>query len=102
MFRGNLQHSAVYEGAGAPTLTKVKWSFHAGGKLIGSPAVIDGTAYVGSTNGNFYAVDIGSGQEKWKFEVKSRVTSSAAVSEGTVYFGAYDGNFYRSGLPPAS
>jgi outer membrane protein assembly factor BamB len=94
MFRGNLQHSGVYEGAGVPKLNKVKWSFHTNGMVIGSPAIVEGTVYVGSTDGNFYAVDAASGKERWKFEVKSRVTSSAAVSGGVVYFGAYDGNFY--------
>ncbi len=50
--------------------------------------------YVGSSDGNFYAVDAESGAQKWKFEVGSRVPSSPAVSGGVVYFGAYDGNFY--------
>jgi outer membrane protein assembly factor BamB len=94
IFRGNLQHGGVYEGAGVPKFNKVKWSFHTNGMVIGSPAIVEGVVYVGSTDGNFYAVDAGSGQEKWKFEVKSRVTSSAAVSGGVVYFVAYDGNFY--------
>ena len=35
--------------------------------------------YVGSTDGNFYAVDIQSGTLKWKFDAKSRVVSSATV-----------------------
>jgi len=94
MFRRNLQHSGVYEGAGMPRFSKVKWSFHTNGMVIGSPAVVQGTAYVGSTDGNFYVVDAASGKEKWKFEAKSRITSSAAVSAGVVYFGANDGNFY--------
>ncbi len=94
MFRGNAQHSGVYEGAGVPKFTKVKWSFHTGGMVIGSPAVVGGTVYVASTDGNFYAIDAASGKEKWKFEAKSRITSSAAVSGGVAYFGAYDGNLY--------
>ena len=52
--------------------------------VIGSPGVIEGTVYIGSTDRNFYAVDVTSGKEKWKFEVKSRVTSSPAVSAGAV------------------
>ncbi len=94
MFRGNPQHTGVYESAGVPKFSKVKWSFHTGGKMIGSPAVVDRTAYVGSADGNFYAVDTASGKQKWKFEVKSRIASSAAVADGIVYFGAYDGNLY--------
>jgi outer membrane protein assembly factor BamB len=94
MFRGNAQHRGVYEGAGVPKLSKMKWSFHTGGMVIASPAVVDGTVYIGSDDGNFYAVDAASGKERWKFGAHSRVPSSAAVSNGTAYFGAYDGNFY--------
>lgn len=94
MFRGNPQHSGVYDGIGVPKLSALKWSFHTSGMVIGSPAVADGTAYVGSTDGNFYAVDATTGKQKWKSEIKSRITSSAAVAGGNVYFGAYDGRFY--------
>src|SRR5581483_8673426 len=94
MFRGGLQHLGVYEAAGVPKLGGLKWKFHTGGMLIGSPTVMDGTVYVGSTDGNFYAIDAESGTQKWKFEVKSRIVSSPAVSEGVVYFTAYDGNLY--------
>jgi eukaryotic-like serine/threonine-protein kinase len=94
MFRGNAQHSGVYQGAGAPRFSRMKWSFHTGGMVIASPAVVDGTVYIGSDDGNLYAVDAASGKEKWKLAVHSRVPSSAAVSNGIVYFGAYDGNFY--------
>jgi FOG: WD40-like repeat len=94
MFRGNTQHSGVYEMPGAKTLTGLKWKFHTGGMVIGSPVATGGTVYVGSTDGNFYAVDAESGQQKWKFEAKSRIPSTPAVSDGMAYFGAYDGNFY--------
>jgi len=94
MFRGNLLHTGVYEAAGVPQFSRVKWKFQTGGKVISSPAVANGMAFVGSTDGNVYAVDLESGAQKWKFETKVRVTSSPAVSNGTVYFGSYDGNFY--------
>jgi len=94
MFRGNPEHTGVYQAQGVPKFRKVKWEFHTGGVVIASPAVVNGTVFIGSTDGNFYALDSGSGVQKWKFEVKSRITSSAAVSTGTVYFGAYNGTFY--------
>src|SRR5262249_47890448 len=37
-------------------------------------------------DGNFYAIDPGSGAQKWKFAAKSRVPSTPAVSGGKVYF----------------
>jgi outer membrane protein assembly factor BamB len=51
-------------------------------------------AYVGSTDGNLYAVDLQSGEQKWKFHTEARVVSSPAVQNGVVYFGSYDGKFY--------
>ncbi len=94
MFRGNLQHTGVYDAAGVPRFSKVKWKFHTHGFVISSPTVASDTAYVGSTDGNLYAVDLANGTQKWKFATKARVTSSPAVSGGLVYFPSYDGTFY--------
>src|SRR5258707_5211538 len=94
MFRGNPSHTGVYDAVGVPKLTGVKWKFHTNGLVISSPAVANGTVYVGSTDGNLYAVDLRSGTQRWKFATKVRVTSSPAVDGGMVYFGSYDGNFY--------
>ena len=94
MFRGNPQHSGVYDATGVAKFSQVKWKFHTAGQVISSPAVSGGVVFVGSTDGNLYALDRESGTLKWKFEAKSRITSSPAVSEGLVYFGAYDGNYY--------
>ena len=93
-FRGNAQHSGVYDAAGVPKLTGVQCAFHTQGQVISSPAVDGALVYVGSTRGNLYAVDRAAGTEKWHFEAKSRIASSPAVSNGQVYFGAYDGSFY--------
>ena len=94
MFRGNSQHTGVYEAAGVTKFNKVKWKFYTGGMVIGSPAAVQGVIYVGSTDGNLYAIESESGKQKWRFQAKSRVPSSPAVSNGTVYFTAYDGNLY--------
>jgi len=94
MFRANPQRTGVYQAAGVPRFSAVKWKFHTGGYVISSPAVADGVVYVGSTDHNLYAVDAASGTLKWKFPTKSRVMSSPAVAGGLVYFESYDGNLY--------
>jgi len=93
-FRGNPQHSGIYDAAGVPALTGVKWTFHGAGRFISSPTVDGSTIYIGSTAGLLYAIDRESGSEKWKFSAKSRIASTPAAAGGMVYFGAYDGNFY--------
>jgi len=94
MFRGNPQHTGVYQAAGVPKFSKVKWKFHTNGSVFSSPAVAGGVVYVGSSDGILYAVGIESGTLKWKFFTGSRVASSPAVDGGVVFFASYDGNFY--------
>lgn len=93
MFRGDPQHSGVYAAAGVPQFHRVQWKFHTGGQVYATPAIAGGVLYVGSTDGNFYALDLKSGTQKWKFPVGVRVASSAAVGNGLVYFESYSGNF---------
>jgi eukaryotic-like serine/threonine-protein kinase len=94
MFRGNLAHTGVYNAQGVPKFSQVKWKFHTDGQVISSPAVANGTIFVGSTDGNLYAVDLESGTQKWKLFTGVRVASSPAVENGVVYFGSYSGRFY--------
>jgi outer membrane protein assembly factor BamB len=94
MFRGNLQHTGVYNAAGTPKFNAIQWKFHTRGRVIASPAVADGVVYVGSTDGNLYSIDAVSGAQKWKFETKAWEVSSPAVVSGVVYFLSYDGHFY--------
>jgi outer membrane protein assembly factor BamB len=94
MFRGNPAHTGVYDAAGVPQFHKMKWKFHTHGFVISSPAVDGTSVYVGSTDGNLYAVDLASGAQKWKFATEARITSSPAVAQGIVYFSSYDGKFY--------
>jgi eukaryotic-like serine/threonine-protein kinase len=95
MFRGNLAHTGVYDVPPIQTLTGVKWRFHTSGRVISSPAVAGGVAYVGSTDGHMYAVDMATGTQRWTFTTGSRVTSSPAIDGGGVFFSSYDGNIYR-------
>ena len=76
MFRRDLRHTGVYNAAGAPKFNAVQWKFHTSGRVIVSPAIVNGVVCVGSTDGNFYAIDAGSRTLKWKFETKAWEVSS--------------------------
>ncbi len=93
-FRADPAHSGVYEGAGVPVLHGVKWKFRAGGAIVSSPALSDGTLFFGCSDHNVYAIDQRTGALRWKFATRGRVTSSPTVAAGTVYIGSFDGNFY--------
>jgi hypothetical protein len=94
MFRGNPQHTGVYDSTGVPAFHKIKWKFHTPGFVISSPAIDASTACVGSTDGNLCAVNLATGDQKRKFATEARITSSPAIERGTVYFSSYDGKFY--------
>jgi outer membrane protein assembly factor BamB len=94
MFRANPAHTGVYEAAGVPQFSKIKWQFQTKGQVLSSPAVTGDTVYIGSSDHYLYAVDRGTGAEKWKFKTDGRVTSSPAVASGFVFFTSYDGNAY--------
>jgi outer membrane protein assembly factor BamB len=66
------------------------------GLVLSSPAVgADGTIFVGSTDGNLYAINNVTGVVKFKYTVGAAINSSPAIgSDGTVYFAADDGNLY--------
>jgi eukaryotic-like serine/threonine-protein kinase len=100
MFRGNPRHTGVYEAAGVSKFNDVKWKFHTGGMVIGSPAVVGGLVYVGGTDGNLYALDAETGTAKWKFDAKSRLTASATVSGGWFISGHTMGISMRWRLRP--
>jgi outer membrane protein assembly factor BamB len=71
-----------------------QWRFETGGPVYSWPAVVDGTVYVGSLDGNVYGLDAESGSEEWRFATGEEVQSSPAVVDGTVYVGSLDGNVY--------
>jgi eukaryotic-like serine/threonine-protein kinase len=66
MFRGNPQHTGVYGRSAVQRFNRIKWRFHTDGRVISSPAVSNGIVYVGSADGNLYAIDRESGTQKWK------------------------------------
>lgn len=74
----------------------IEWIFDAvSGALRNTPALgDDGSIYIGSRNGTFYAVTP-DGQEKWSYETGGEIRSSAAIGpDGTIYFGSYDSEIY--------
>lgn len=50
--------------------------------------------YVGSDDGNLYAIDYVTGTQRWKFTTGGMIRSCPTVAAGTVYVGSGDGNFY--------
>jgi outer membrane protein assembly factor BamB len=94
MFRGDLAHTGVYQSAAVARAPSVQWRFRTTGRVLTSPAIAGNTAYIGSTDGQLYAVNLADGKERWHFATKARITSSPAVADGVVYVLSYDNHLY--------
>lgn len=71
-----------------------RWRFETDDWVRPSPAVVDGTLYIGGGDNHLYALDAATGREQWRFETDGRVYSSPTVVDDTVYVGSTDGAVY--------
>ncbi len=94
MFRGDAAHAGVYHTRGVRRFGGVQWRFQTGGMVQSSATVVAGIAYIGSGDGNLYALDATTGAERWRFPAARAITSSPAVARGTVYVGSRDNRFF--------
>ncbi len=94
MFRHDLGRSGTADSSGTLPQGKLKWVFSTGAPIHSSPAVADGTVYIGSQDSKFYALDAATGAKRWEYKTGSWVESSPAIVNGVVYFGSNDGRLY--------
>jgi outer membrane protein assembly factor BamB len=93
MFGDNARHSHFnpYENTiGTGNVVKLSngWLFHTGSVVGSSPAVVNGIVYVGSNDGNVYAIDTTTGTKVWSYSIGfGIVQTSPAVVNGVVYVG---------------
>jgi eukaryotic-like serine/threonine-protein kinase len=77
------------------------WAFATGDPVDANPIVVDGTAYVGSSDGHLYAVDVATGQLAWRYAAPE-VSAAPTYTMGLVCVAGVTGNFYaingRTGL----
>lgn len=84
-------------GAAGPGRPAERWSVESD-LITSSPAVVDGTAYVGgAVEGAVYAIDAGTGDERWTSSVDGSVYYTPTVSEGVIYVVADDSRIHALG-----
>lgn len=86
VWRGNIARTGEFNAQGPQQQPKLKWKFDTGKAVKASPVIVDGTVYIGSDDGNLYAIDLNTGTEKWRFSTGSPIVSSVAVYAGKVFF----------------
>ena len=92
MFRGNPAHTGDYHERTGPELAGLQWRFDTDGSVIGSPAVIGDTVWIGSSDGFLYALDRVSGRLRWKVGVGAPIASTPAVTRGRIIVMTMDGS----------
>jgi outer membrane protein assembly factor BamB len=105
-YRIDSHNSGDGTGATVPTSSAgLAWYFSTDGRINSSPAIVNGTIYVGSNDNHLYAIDAATGSQKWSYKtaedlvardfiIRKDVSTSPAVSNGTVYFGHADGGLF--------
>ena len=94
-FRGNAQNTGRSPYVGAQT-NHVKWTYTTGASIgSASPSIApDGTVYIASSDGYFYALNPSDGSLKWKAQTGGGNSSPAVGADGTVYIGGSDGKLH--------
>ncbi len=70
--------------------------------MISSPIVENGVVYVGSSDGNIYALDAKTGKLIWRYATSGRIWSSPTYWKGAVYVGSSDNRLYALNAPTAN
>ncbi|MFC1864530.1 PQQ-binding-like beta-propeller repeat protein [Chloroflexota bacterium] len=94
MFRHDLDHSGATDPSDALPQGTLKWVFSTGSSIHSSPAVAEGTVFIGSRDSKVYALDAATGTKRWEYQTGSWVESSPAVVSDVVYIGSNDGKLY--------
>ena len=94
VFRGDASSTGVAQTT-LPDKPVVVWkkNFKDGG-FEATAAIADGMVYVGSFDGNLYALALADGEEKWHFHTDLGFKAAPAVRDGMIYIGDVDGKFY--------
>jgi outer membrane protein assembly factor BamB len=99
MFRGNPARTGEHPGPGPNAPVNALWATRLGTAVSATPALVDGTLFVGSVSsatlagGALHAVDARTGEERWRLHtaIGDAFFASPAVVDGVVYAASYDG-----------
>ena len=101
MFHQNLTHTG-YSTSTVPDTNSTSWTYTTGSSVYSSPAVANGTLYVGSDDGNIYALNATTGSSIWTYPTYGSVQSSPTVANGMIIVGSDDYNVYALSLTGGS
>jgi outer membrane protein assembly factor BamB len=71
-----------------------RWAVSINGNSTSTPAVHNGNVFIGSDDGNVYALDAMTGGTVWSYATGGPVWAAPAVADGKVFVGSLDHIFY--------
>lgn len=94
MFMANLQFSGHSVDASLKPPLSLCWKFKTGGQILASPIVVNGTVYVGSSDGILYALDAKIWEVKWTFRVEGSIRNAVVFWNNRIFFSSTDNMIY--------
>ncbi|MHC4759711.1 MAG: outer membrane protein assembly factor BamB family protein, partial [Planctomycetota bacterium] len=77
-----------------PDSLRMVWKFQTGDEVKSSAAIDEAIVYVGSSDGNVYAIDLKTGKQVWSYKTEGGVEATACVVEDIVFIGSSDSFLY--------
>jgi len=93
MFRGDPGLLGV-AGGNLPDNLKVLWKFKTDDAVRSTAAIADGRVFIGSDDGNVYALSLKDGSKLWAFKTEGPVQAAPLLLGGTVFIGSSDAILY--------
>ena len=85
-------HAINPNGQGDGTESRLLWTSHEVGRVVGTPIVKDGLLYVGDLGGTVHCLDAATGAHVWKHETHEAIWGSLLLVNDRLYVGTVDGS----------
>ncbi len=69
---------------------KPLWTFKCEDEIRGTPAILQGSLFVGCYDNNLYSLNAADGKFQWKYPSDGGIVSRPAMFDGNIYFGSED------------
>jgi outer membrane protein assembly factor BamB len=63
----------------------ILWEYHVKGKVVESPAIMNGKVYFGCQTGKVYCLNTNDGKKIWSYDTGASSSSTPAINNGKVY-----------------